>query len=430
MKTTFKTLFHELEDDVIGIEESTVCENTGVSSEAVKRNVMAHLGLHKKRKTFGKTFRMTLIAAVLSAALIIGTTVIGANGGMELLKEFFTGMVSSSDLYHGGNVEVATSDPNLQVELLAVTGDQNNFYAVIRAEKKDGTAFTDEGYLYSDHITSPYIGVVCCDQAGKYYPRVNDNTVKKCRLSDDRKTLYLFLSLDLSSLAFKNYPDIGNGIMTVKCDTIGFMKIKEKLAVYDRIDVEVHDEFLKTAEEKNLKDWTWLETPEGIVFCTVEKKEYAIPFEMTFSMKHNTDNTIHQTLSMDSAPHFIKSTAENVRMEISPFNIRISCDGKRSSNQESPIEDIWYLSDLCFERVAPDNSQIILDDGTAYYFEVIPWGNTEYQNPDEEGVFDVHVELKLRYTSIPNPTYIIDDVVVDTSRIKQIILNGDTIYKK
>ena len=91
-------------------------------------------------------------------------------------------------------MEVATSDPNLQVELLAVTGDQNNFYAVIRAEKKDGTAFTDEGYLYSDHITSPYIGVVCCDQAGKYYPRVNDNTVKECRLSDDRKTLYLFLS--------------------------------------------------------------------------------------------------------------------------------------------------------------------------------------------------------------------------------------------
>ena len=145
-------------------------------------------------------------------------------------------------------------------------------------------------------------------------------------------------------------------------------------------------------------------------------------------MKHNTNNTIYQTLSLSDAPDFIKNTAQNVKMEISPFNIRISCDGNRLFDYSPELDDmLWYLSDLCFERIDPENSKIILDDGNEYYFEVIPWSNEELK---EDGKFSVHVDLKLNYSLIPNPTYIVENVVVDTSKISQIIINGNTVYKK
>ena len=144
MKTNFKNVFNEWEDDLIDISENTLIEDTIVSGDSVKSRVFSELGINKKKKPFSKTFKLTLIAATLALAILVGTTVINANGGIERIREFFTGSVSSSDLYDGGNVEVTTLDKNLNVELLAVTGDKNNFYAVIQAEKKDGTTFTDE----------------------------------------------------------------------------------------------------------------------------------------------------------------------------------------------------------------------------------------------------------------------------------------------
>ena len=428
MKTTFKNTFNEWEDDLLDISQNTVTENTDVSSDAVKSRVFSQLGLNKKKKHFSRTVKLSMIAATLAVAVLVGTTAISANGGIERIKEFFTGSVSSSDLYDGGNVEVKTSDPNLNVELLAVTGDKNNFYAVVQAEKKDGTTFTDENYIYTPNNSSSYIEVLCRDQSGEYYGGVNHNTTKKYRLSNDGKKLNIFISMDLSTNVFKHYPDIGNGIMTVKSEVLEFRKIKEKIAVYDSINADIHNEVIEIAKQKNIQDWTWIETPEGVIFCTVDTKEYEIPFEITFSMKHNTNNTIYQTLSLSDAPDFIKNTAQNVKMEISPFNIRISCDGNRLFDYSPELDDmLWYSSDLCFERIDPENSKIILDDGNEYYFEVIPWSNEELK---EDGKFSVHVDLKLNYSLIPNPTYTIENVVVDTSKISQIIINGNTVYKK
>ena len=193
MKTNFKNVFNEWEDDLIDISENTLIEDTIVSGDSVKSRVFSELGINKKKKPFSKTFKLTLIAATLALAILVGTTVINANGGIERIREFFTGSVSSSDLYDGGNVEVTTLDKNLNVELLAVTGDKNNFYAVIQAEKKDGTTFTDEDYVYSPNNQSSYIGVLCRDQSGEYYGGVNHNTTKKYRLSNDGKKLNIFI---------------------------------------------------------------------------------------------------------------------------------------------------------------------------------------------------------------------------------------------
>ena len=403
-----------------------------VDCVSVKNDVLSELGLRKKKRCFGKNFKLTIIAATIATALIVGTTAINANGGIELIKDFFTGTVSSSDLYNGGNVEITTPDPNLDIQLLAVTGDKNNFYAVIQVEKKDGKPFTDEGYRCTphnaDYNSSNCMTVLCRDQSGKYYKEINSNVQKKYRLSDDRKTLHIFIPMDFSNYPFRDYHDIGNGIMTVQCESLGFGSIKEKIAVCDKAEAESYLQIVEMAKQKGITDFTWFETSEGVIYCTYDIKEYEIPFEITFSMKHNTDNTIQKNLSENDVPHLLKNNTKNVKMEISPFDIRISCDGKRLSS-DSPKSDemIWYLPDLCFERVSPDNSKIILDDGKEYYFSVIPSSREDDQ--DSEGNFPVHAELKLTYSIIPNPTYTVENVVIDTGKIKQIIINGDTVYE-
>ena len=70
MKTTFKNLFNEWNDDLLDIPESTVCEHTDISSYTVKNSVLSQLGLHKKKKPFGKAFKLTVIAPLLLQRLL------------------------------------------------------------------------------------------------------------------------------------------------------------------------------------------------------------------------------------------------------------------------------------------------------------------------------------------------------------------------
>ena len=426
MKKSIYSIFDDMKEN---FDEVDLTLNADVDCAAVKNDVFSHLGLKKNNKFFGKKFKLTVIAATIAVVLMVGTTAINANGGIELIKEFFTGIVSSSDLYNGGNVEITTPDPNLDIQLLAVTGDKNNFYAVIQIEKKDGTPFTDENYIYMPNNSNSYLMVSCKDQSRSFYPGVTDGGIsKKYHLTNNGKTLNIFISMDISQTVFRDFYNSRNAIMTVQCESLGFGSIKEKIAVCDKAEAESYLQIVEMAKQKGITDFTWFETSEGVIYCTYDIKEYEIPFEITFSMKHNTDNTIQKNLSENDVPHLLKNNTKNVKMEISPFDIRISCDGKRLSS-DSPKSDemIWYLPDLCFERVSPDNSKIILDDGKEYYFSVIPSSREDDQ--DSEGNFPVHAELKLTYSIIPNPTYTVENVVIDTGKIKQIIINGDTVYE-
>ena len=67
-----------------------------VDCVSVKNDVLSELGLRKKKRCFGKNFKLTIIAATIATALIVGTTAINANGGIALMKDFFTGTASSS----------------------------------------------------------------------------------------------------------------------------------------------------------------------------------------------------------------------------------------------------------------------------------------------------------------------------------------------
>ena len=70
MRTTFKNLFNEWNDDLLNIPENTLCENTDISSCTIINNVLLQLGLHKKKKPFGKVFKLTVIAPLLLQRLL------------------------------------------------------------------------------------------------------------------------------------------------------------------------------------------------------------------------------------------------------------------------------------------------------------------------------------------------------------------------
>ena len=52
MKTNFKNVFNEWEDDLIDISENTLIEDTIVSGDSVKSRVFSELGINKKKKPF------------------------------------------------------------------------------------------------------------------------------------------------------------------------------------------------------------------------------------------------------------------------------------------------------------------------------------------------------------------------------------------
>ena len=141
MKTTLKNLFNEWEDDLIGIDESTVCENTEISSDRIVKNAFSQSGLTKKKKSFGKAFKLTVIAAALTAVLVVGTTVF-AQGQFQFLFHDYVNGDDSTPVYVGENQNI--SSDKVYVKLLGVTGDNTKLYSVLEITAKDGSDFVDD----------------------------------------------------------------------------------------------------------------------------------------------------------------------------------------------------------------------------------------------------------------------------------------------
>lgn len=454
MKTTFKNLFNEWNDDLLDIPESTVCEHTGVSSHTIKNNVLSQLGLHKKKKPSGKAFKLTVIAATLATALIVGTTAINANGGIQLVfEEFFGGNMNSAGLYDGGNVTITSSDPNLNIEFLGVTGDERNIYAVIEIFKKDNTAFTDEGYinpimsedsrgqqefinsiqknppetpdeLISKMNTFYGIQAICRDRNGNNFGFGDNGNASMCipkyYLSDDRKTLKILVHLDTQSASGTKHLDARDGTMTIISTSFSAFKNVQTIAAYDKDDQNMWSEetfknFQKKCKELNIGDTGWriLYTPDKMIRCVVDEKQYPLPFEITFKMNYRNNGNVKKSLHYSDAPHFIEKNTKTVNMTVSAFEIYIY----------GQSDDVYKTR--LFQPIDMKKSKVIFNDGTELYLE-----GTQGSGGGGPASGEMHDSVILSYRTVPDLTYYLEDTLIDTREIKQIIINGDTVYSK
>lgn len=147
MKTTFKKVFNELNDEFISIENFNVDENIDIDIENIKREVLMCIDDKNGKKKFSKKLITLLVAA---AILITGTVGAFATGSVQsIFKELFNNSgMNSAGFYDGGNVEIVSCDDSLNVELLGVTGDGEKPYSAIKATKKDGSEVIDKDYKY------------------------------------------------------------------------------------------------------------------------------------------------------------------------------------------------------------------------------------------------------------------------------------------
>lgn len=162
MKTTFKTVFNELDDELMDIDVSAP-EVADIDVDKIKGEVF--MRIHdtdntngSENKTGKKKFSKKLIAILIAAALVVGGTAGAfATGSIrQIFGNHLKGDTELNDLglYDGGNVEVKTDDENLNVKLLGVMSDGEVAYSALAVTHKDGSPIVDEGIYVNTEYDS------------------------------------------------------------------------------------------------------------------------------------------------------------------------------------------------------------------------------------------------------------------------------------
>ena len=191
MKTTFKTVFTELDDELMELD---IQDNAPyIDIDKIKSEVLMQINDKKStKKKFSKKIIVLLVAAVILAGGTIGAF---ASGSVQAI---FGKIFQNSDgmnelgLFDGGNVEVSVGDDNLNVELLGITGDGEKLFSAIEITKKDGSPVIDSKYTYPTN-REPYDGSSWEDKLTVNGKDENALQSPQYYLSDDNKTLTIYL---------------------------------------------------------------------------------------------------------------------------------------------------------------------------------------------------------------------------------------------
>lgn len=240
MKTTFKEVFNNFQDDIINCEDMNIDIDIDKVKEQVFNRLNTDMEKNKKRNT--KKFRVMLIAAVVAVSMILGTTAYATGALDSIFGGFFGGNMNSAGLYDGKNVTFESPDPNINAQLLGIIGDERQAYAMIEVRHKDGTPLTDEGYNYaflcSDETEDncsyeDLYKAQCCDAyfidkngklVGHVYPGFD--------MAKDAKTLKILIKIPNGNINISDYT------LVVENRFIGANKVLEVVATKETLDSE------------------------------------------------------------------------------------------------------------------------------------------------------------------------------------------------
>lgn len=454
MKTTFKKVFDEFDDELMNTDEFNAGESIDIDVEKIKGEVLMRINDKNGKKKFSKKIIAILIAA---AIVIAGTVGAFATGSVQsVFKELFnnnSGM-NSAGLYDGGNVELISCDDSLNVELLGVTGDGEKLYSAIEITKKDGSAVIDEDYeepfcwinerpdpMPEDKTFYDYLAckAVYMDKNGNSSSD-NDGDVQaintiKYSLSEDNKSLKLFVFSIVSG-------DLKDGRLTVTSEGVGAYNIHEVIYEVDYArktfsdfdDKETFDEELidKRLQELGITedDCRSIESGQKIKYSWCDTKKFELPFEISFDLNYESDGNISKELTVEDAPNVIEPITDKVKMEITPFSVYLygQCD-KKVVEESGWSEDEEENNNLCFKDVGwEENNKIILNDGTVYYLYPYVGGKS---GVGEDGNADYYEEkIPLNLSTVVGASILPEINVIDTREIKTVMINGDIVYSK
>lgn len=442
MKTTFKTVFNELDDELMNLD---IQENAPVDIdiEKIKSEVFMQInGENKTKKKFSKKFIVILAAAVL---LVGGTIGAFATGSVQAIfgSIFHNGnQMNELGMFDGGNVEVTSADSSLNVELLGIIGDGEKLCSAISITKKDGSPVIDKDYNYPSN-NEPFDGSSWEDALTINGKDETHNALQSPQyvLSDGNRTLTIYLFTTTASGLDES---LQGGRMTFVSKQFHAYKTTNELAsvklpgqmdpIFDEIkydDEATADDVLFDQEELAKKrselglseeDFTTIDYQGNRIYCQAELKAFELPFAVSYDLNYRTDQFIEKDLSAETEPEIVVKNTRNAKMTVSPFSIYLSgeCD---ADNPESPNENGL---DKCF--LLPewdDTSKVTLTDGTVYYL----YANEGVEHrEDENGVY--HTTVHLKYSTVIGPPLEPENIFVNIKDIESVTINGDAVYRK
>lgn len=439
MKTTFKTVFTELDDELMELD---IQDNSpDIDIDKIKSEVFMQINSEKSSK---KKFSKKIVAMLVAAVILVGGTIGAfATGSVQAV---FGSIFQNSDgmnelgLFDGGNVEVKSEDNSLDIKLLGITGDGEKLCSAIEITKKDGSPVIDKDYSYPTN-SEPFNG-----SSWEVNVKGGDKAKSAMQspqydLSDDNKTLTIYL---FTTTASNSDDSLQGSRMTFVSKQFHVNKVTNKLAsvklpglmdpIFDEMkhneelcadDVLFDQEELakkRSALGLSEKDCTTIDYKGTRIYCQAEQKTFELPFTISYDLNYHTDRFIEKDLSAQNAPNVVVKNTRNTKMTISPFSIYLSgnCD---ADNPASPTKD---GQDKCFMLPKWDkNSKVTLNDGTVYYLFANEGGE---HRTDENGVY--HTTLHLKYSTVIGPPLEPENIFVNIKNIKSVVINGDTVYKK
>ena len=438
MKTTFKTVFTELDDEVMDIRENN---SVDIDVDKIKNDVFMQINDENKSK---KKFRKKFIVIIAAAVIILGGTVGAfATGSIQtIFGRIFnhSGEMNELGLFDGGNVEVTSADSSLDVKLLGITGDGEKLCSAIEITKKDGSPVIDKDYTYPAY--EPFDGSSWENTLTVNGKDETQNSMQfpQYVLSDGNKTLTIYLFTTTASGLDES---LQGGRMTFVSKQFHAYKTTNELAavklpgqmdpIFDEIkyDDELtaddvlfdQEELAKKRSELGLseEDFTTIDYKGNRIYCQAEQKAFELPFTISYDLNYRTDKFIEKDLSAQTAPEIVVKNTRNARMTVSPLSIYLSgeCD---ADNPESPEKDGL---EKCF--LLPkwdDTSKVTLKDGTVYYLYANEGGE---HREDENGVY--HTTVHLEYSRVIGPPLQPENIFVNIKDIKSVTINGKTIYQ-
>lgn len=437
MKTTFKKVFDEIDDEIMSIDANSICENIDIDVDRIKGEVFMRLENEKKKKRTNKKVIVMLVAAVIITFGAIGAY---ASGSLQYaFQGWFNGNLNASGLYDGGKVDLKNNDDSLDIKLLGVTSDDEKIFASIEVTKKDGSAVIDEDYSNpSPNINIPDVlpenanmnDYMTCRAS---FTDANGNAVNALSsvnysLSEDNKALRLYISV----LGFKG--ELQNGRVKVTSEGFSAYKKIELLDKCVRGDKESdydYDKIEKRQKELNISDDDCFELINGKFFEYYygDVSYFDLPFEMSFDLNYATENNIEKTLSAKDAPNLVEPIAGDTKMEITPFGIYLfgQCDVNAAETELDTEEHT--MSYHCFKNVGwDDTSKVVLNDGTVFYLYVNEGGYTKTIENGDKSYYDE--KMPVNYSTVIGAPIDPEYNVIDTKEIKTIMINGDVVYGK
>ena len=439
MKTTFKTVFGELDDELMELDISAN-DVADIDVDKIKGEVMMRINNaenNDKKKKIGKKLFVILVAAVLVVGLTVGAFATGSVQAVfgSIFKN--SGDLNEFGLYDGGNVEITTEDDNLNIRLLGVFGDGEKMYSSIQITHKDGSPMIGEEYYInnglSPRIQGEFVNTVNGEMTENYDGLDAYNTYE---LDDDNKMLNIYTVFRRGSGATHDSKDYR---ITYHSKKFGAYKIDKEL-YSEEAPVEIDESAMteeeeRAANEENERYWQMLEqlreenglTEDECIYIEHEGRTvYAeggfvqedLPFTISFDINYNNDHQIELELTPETAPNVLESYAENGKVVISPLGVYVSAtceDGAWGSDWEHCVNPPWF----------DGKSKVEMDDGTVYYIIISPFGECY---TDENGVF--HDTSQMDYSIYSqNPRHRVP-IHIDIDKIQTVIINGDTVYQK